>query len=168
MKGMFRVEIQDTLSMGLKTYFKKAGINPLISTGADRKAKIKVGLQLINFIINGSSNEAVTPPVKWGNLRACGSVFVGSEFVGGNNLYPRSYNPGNEQPCTSYSDNSNTITVGFNASYTARMHETVWEPGPVSEQSRNVGNKFVEKHLKADKETLIKMYADTFRQETGG
>lgn len=167
MSNALQVEIYDTLTAGLETYFKRAGINPNISTCADRKAKIKCGLQMVNFIINGSSNESVTPPVKWGNLRACASVFVGSEFVGGNNLYSVKQNPGDEQPCTSYTGNANTITIGFNASYSARMHETEWMPGPVSMQAGNTGSKFVEKHLKADKETIIAMYAETFRKETG-
>ncbi len=167
---MIRVEISNTFTKGFSNYLKKAGIHAgLISgkaQGADREAKIKVGLQLINFVINGSSNESVTPPVKWGNLRASGSVFVGSEFVGGNNLYPITKRTG-EVANTSYTASFDEITVGFNAAYANRMHETDWHPGSVSEQSGNTGNKYLEKHLIADKETLVKTYSLILKKGTG-
>lgn len=159
------MRFDDKMTAGMKTYFKKVGIGR-ITSGADKKAKTAIGLQLINFVINGSSNAGVVPPILHGVLRASASVFVGSEFVGGNNLWP--VTEGAATPNTSYSANDNTVTVGFNTIYATRMHETDWLPGPVSEQSGDTGNKFVEKHLKSDGKVLIGLYSDILKKESGG
>lgn len=158
-----QVRITDTLRPGVKKYFKKAGIGRQ-SKGADMKAKTVMGLTAINFIVNGSPGEPVVPPIMHGILRASGSVFVGSKFVGGNNLTgaPRS------ESNTSHSAPDSVVTIGFNTAYALKMHETDWMPGPVSVQSGDVGNKFVEKHLKADKEIYLETYAKIFKRETGG
>jgi hypothetical protein len=172
MPSALQYNFTDNLSTGLKNIFEKAGISSLKTDYADKKAKIKCGLQFINFIINGSSKEPVTPPVKWGNLRAAGSVHVGTEFVGGNNLYPvkstgglSEINEKAESNTANISENVDTITIGFNTSYATRMHETNWNPGKTSEQAGNTGNKYIQKHLYADKDTILEFYAITFKKE---
>lgn len=157
------IESTNTLTPGLKRYFKVAGIGRK-STGVHLKALTKTGLTAINFIVNGSPSEPVVPPILHGILRASGSVFVGSKFVGGNNLAP---SPGSRS-ARSHSEKDGIITVGFNTAYATYLHETDWNPGPVSEQSGDVGNKFVEKHLSADKEVYMKTYSIEFKQGTGG
>lgn len=151
-----------SLNAGIKNFFVKAGISQDRSTGVDFKAKAKVGLQLLNWTLEGSNNESVVPPIKDGILRGSGSVFVGSDLIGDSKTqYPEG------TPNKSYSGHKDIITIGFNTSYAERMHETEWTPGPVSEQSGDTGNKFIEKHLRADGRNLLKLYATFFKQEMG-
>jgi hypothetical protein len=120
----------------------------------EREGMIAVGLQLINNIVNGSPAEPVVPPILTGLLRGSGSVFFESELV--STLPPVN---GQGDPATSYTGESNTVTVGFNTAYAKKLHEKPFNPGPVSQQSGNVGHKFVEKHLKKDGKELFKLYA---------
>jgi len=168
MPSALQMTVTDTLMEGMKRYFKTAGISQLTTIGADKKAKTVCGLQFINFVVNGSSKETVTPPIKWGNLRAAGSVHVGREFVGGNNLYPVKEKTGEGANIGGISEKPDTITIGFNTSYATKLHETEWNPGPASKKAGNVGNKYLEKHLVADRETVMQLYAETFKKETGG
>jgi hypothetical protein len=121
----------------------------------------KVGLQLINWIVNGSSREGVVPPVKTGLLRGSGSVFVGNKFIGAT---PRFSGLGT--PNQSYEGKPNEVTVGFNTRYAAKLHEEKFKLGLVSMQSGNVGNKYVEKHLKADGKALFAFYAKLLKDNT--
>jgi hypothetical protein len=157
---------QNTLSDGLKKYFDGAGIAPGKTSEADKIAKTKCGLQFINWVVNGSSKEKVVPPVLWGILRASGSVHVGNEFVGGNNLYPSK--KGSESNDSDINSPADTITISFNTAYAAKLHETNWNPGPKSEQSGDTGNKYLEKHLAADGSAAIEMYARIFKKESKG
>ena len=100
-------------------------------------------------------------------------MFVGTTFVGDTKAnYP------NGKPNTSYTEgNKDDITIGLNTAYAARLHETQWTAGgkrPSSQSIKNpgmlgnVGNKFIEKHLKADGNDLIGFYADMVKKESGG
>lgn len=162
-----RVDFTDNLTKGLKEYFKKAGISKSESKGADKIAKTKTAIQLLNWVVNGSPKEPVVPPIYWGVLRSSGSAFVGSEFVGGTNFLPV-ISPGQVVLNKILREKQTTITIGFNTAYATRMHETNWTPGERSLQSGDVGNKFVERHLKSDKEDLMAFYAAIFKKETGG
>jgi hypothetical protein len=165
----FRFEITfNSIPAGLKHYFS------LTKPGGpvDIKAKTAMGLQLINNIVNGSPRESVVPPVKTGLLRGSGSVFVGSKLV-----HTTQKVKGQGNPNTVHSAPIDTVTVGLDTSYAAKLHEMpfseeprkgAWSPGFFSRQSGNVGNKFVEKHLQADGSELIKLYAEVVKKETGG
>jgi hypothetical protein len=120
----------------------------------DELARIKVGLQLLNWIVNGSPQESTVPPVLTGVLRGSGSVFYGSKLTGTTPPYN-----GKGRPNRSHSGKKGVITVGFDTAYAHRLHETTWEPGPVSKQSGDTGNKFIEKHLQADKAELLRLYS---------
>lgn len=126
-------------------YFKKF-------SKEDLESRKKVGLQALNWIVNGSPKESVVPPILTGLLRGSGSIFVGSKYVG-------TIGGKKGKPNKSHTEKEGVITVGFDTAYAARMHEGVWNPGPVSKQSGDVGNKFIEKHLKADKKEYTKFYA---------
>lgn len=165
--------VKDTLTPGLAGFFKKAGVGKKNDSGTgDFKARQKLGLALLSFVLNGSSKEGVVPPIQWGVLRGSGSVFVDGVLVGDTKA---SYPDGT--PNREYSDQaSGQVTVGFNTAYAAHLHETTWVPGgrrPSRQSVSNpgmlgdVGNKFVEKHLRADGEVLLRMYADVFRKEMG-
>lgn len=156
------VTITNTLTRGFDKYILKTGIGQDKAAGAHKKAAVALALQLLNWTINGSARVNVTPPIKDGILRGSGSAFVGGEFVGDTK---KDYIAGT--PNTSYGDtNPNDITVGFNTSYAAKLHETNWTPGPASEQAGDVGNKFLEKHIEADGQDLTKLYAAIFKKET--
>lgn len=148
---MFKMNIQDELKFD--KYFQKWNEE-------DKKNRGKIGLQLINWIVNGSSKESRVPPILTGLLRGSGSVFVGSKFIGAT---PKVNGKGN--PNQSHSEKENIVTVGFNTGYARKMHELKrkmhelnWRPGPKSQQSGDVGNKYIEKHLNSDKEALMAFY----------
>jgi hypothetical protein len=128
----------------------------------DILARQKVGIQLINNVANGSPKESSVPPILFGLLRGSGSVFLGSKFV-----YETPKVDGQGNPNKSHSEKDGVVTIGFDTAYAARMHETDWEPGPKSKHSGNVSNKFVEKHLRADKEELLRFYALLVKKGTG-
>lgn len=165
-KDMLRIKIDDKMTKNLKGLDVKFGLEK--SSGVDFKAKQKVGLQLINWVVNGSSSESVVPPIKDGILRGSGSVFVGSKMVGDTKgMF------GNGNPNNSYSGKPDEITIGINTSYAAKLHEKqfsdtpqkgAWSPGPISRQSGDVGNKFVERHLKADGKNLTQLYGKFIKQ----
>lgn len=157
------IKIKNTLTKGFQKYFKIAGVSRKEPTGANLKAQSAMGFQLLYWVVNGSARESVVPPIKDGILRGSGSVFIGSIFYGDTKGF---YNHGN--PNKSYSGKPNVITIGFNTAYAAKLHETTWIPGPTSAQSGNVGNKFVEQHIKADGKDLMKVYAGVFKSATGG
>lgn len=123
------------------------------------EALTKAGLQGLNWMVNGSPNERVVPPIKTGMLRGSGSIFVGNKFI---SATPDKSGYGT--PNTSYSGKDNTITWGFNTDYAARMHESNWNPGKYSKQSKDVGNKWIRKHLDADKELLFDFIAKTYQK----
>jgi hypothetical protein len=164
--------VKDNLTPGLKKYFDKVSMGQNKSGSADQLARTRMGLQLLNIVVNGSANESVVPPIMTGVLRGSGSVFTGSVFVGDTKAnYP------NGTPNASYSEGDpNDITVGLNTAYAARLHETQWTAGgkrPSAQSLRNpgmlgnVGNKFIEKHLKADGKDLVKFYAGQLKKESG-
>ena len=141
-----KLVVEDTLTKGLKDLEKEF---PDIKRDALKKA----GLQLINWIVNGSPKNSRVPPIKEGQLRASGSVFVGSELVDETGKFAN----------RAHSDKEDITTVGLNTAYAARLHETEWEPGPVSQQSGDVGNKFIESHLKSDGKMWLEFVAKLLR-----
>jgi hypothetical protein len=119
-----------------------------------------VGLQLLNNVVNGSPGASVVPPIKTGVLRSSGSVFVGSKLAG---TSPMIYNG---SPATNYSAPDNQITIVFNTAYAARMHEDNWTPGKKSRQDgKDVGNKFLSKHLEGDWQELQRLYANILKKD---
>lgn len=163
----------DTLTPRMKAYFKKAGVGVSgDSATADFKARQKVMLQLLNFVVNGSSNERVKPPIRFGVLRASGSAFVDDVLVGDTKSSGHDGTPN-----TQYTSPKGGGSIGFNTAYAAHLHEDKnWVPGgepPSAQAQRNpglvedVGYKYVEKHLQADREVLLQFYAVMFKKETG-
>lgn len=141
---------KSSLDEGLRNYNKK-------TMKSHKLAGKKVGLQLLNYIVNGSPNEGVTPPILTGTLRGSASVFFENELV----------QQGQNGASSISGNNKDKITVVFNTPYAARMHEGRWNPGPISQQAGNVGNKFIVKHVDGDKVDLMKMYAKLIKKENG-
>lgn len=125
---------------------------------ADFIAKKALGLQLLNNVVNGSPKEPIIPPILTGALQASGSVFVGNKFI--LDTSSRAVSGGDAPtPNKFFREKNTTVTVGFNRPYAARWHENPFIPGPVSQQAGSVGNKYLEKHLKADGPELYSLYA---------
>lgn len=164
--------VDNNLFSGMKHYFDLVGIRKKgKSTGADKKAKIVIALTLLNNIMHGSPKNPVVPPIKWGILRGSGSVFVGTELI---QTTRGEAGNGDGTPATNISGvDDDTITIGINTSYAARMHEGLepagnLKPGPVSRQSGDVAGKFIESHLESDGKDLVGLYAQVLKKESGG
>jgi len=165
-KNEYKIEFDfSEVQQRMKIYKQKA-------KAADELARGAAVLQLMNFVVNGSPRESVVPPIKEGILRGSVSVFAGSRKFGDTKSL---FSGGN--PVSSYRTKKNEGVLIINTAYAARLHELpfseskkrgYWSPGPVSQQSGDVGNKYVEKHLKADRKALTAVYADVFKRKTGG
>ncbi|MEJ2248040.1 MAG: hypothetical protein P8Y70_00085 [Candidatus Lokiarchaeota archaeon] len=137
------------------------------SPEAFRKAQTKAAIQFLNWCNNGSDKESAKPPIRWGVLRGSSSGFVGNNFV---QSYPQSIKPGADErptPANSYNGKDKVITVCWNTEYATKMHETRYNLGKYSAQDGNAGPKWLEKHLKRDREDLMKMIGMEFKKETG-
>lgn len=133
---------------------------------AMEKSCAAVGLQLLNFCANGSPAESVKPPIESGYLRGSGSVFVNGKFI---SATPPVNGLGN--PLGSFSvgirPNEKEITVIYNTEYAGRWHENPFVPGGMIPSkaarnnpaiTKNVGYKWVEKHLIADRDDLLWLF----------
>jgi hypothetical protein len=124
-----------------------------------KKALVRVGLQLLNNVVTGKGGSTVRPPIKDGNLRASGSVFVGKVFAGGGDGDTTLKNW--DEP------NEDSITVVFNVPYARRMHEHTGNWGEASMKDGQVENKFLEKHILNDGESLLRTYTNTLKRGLG-
>lgn len=136
------------------------------SPTAFKKAQKKGAIQFLNWANNGSGNESRKPPIKWGVLRGSSSAFVGSTFV---KTFPQIVQSGASEvptPATSYGGKDLVITWVWNTDYAAKMHETKYNPGPFTRQDGNAGPKWLERHLRRDKQDLMKLITKEFKKET--
>lgn len=123
-------------------------------------------IQFLNWANNGSSKESRKPPIRWGVLRGSSSAFVGSRLVA---VYPQPITSGGE-PVTPERTNvaKNTVmTFVWNTEYATKMHEWKGGWGPFTIQDGDAGNKWLEKHLRADKDLLMQMITLEFKKVAG-
>ena len=120
------------------------------------KAMEKAGIQFMNWANNGSAAESRKPPIKWGVLRGSASTFVANRLIG----ITKEGQGGT--PATTYNGSPLTLTWAWNTDYAAKMHEHTGNWGPATKRDGDGGNKWLEKHLKADKQALIDMIAKEF------
>lgn len=131
------------------------------SPAAFEKAMAIAGLTFLDWANNGSSRESRKPPIKWGFLRGSSSVFLGNKLLG---AYEQE---DNREANRSHSEKPFTLTWGWNAEYATNMHETDYQPGEHSERDGDAGNKWLEKHIRADRDALMEMTAKTVKKELG-
>lgn len=124
------------------------------------KALKKGAIQLLTWMNNSSVKESRKPPIAKGFLRGSSSAFVGNKLV---SVFPGSTK--GSTPNKSYNGKATTITVGWNTSYAAKMHEWNGGWGKFTEQDGDSGNKWIEKHLSADKKDLMAMIKKEFQKE---
>lgn len=156
-----------SINGNIKTSFNFSALKKLQqkSPQAFKKAQIKGAIQFLNWANNGSANESRKPPIRWGVLRGSSSAFVGNHLV---QIYPQTIKSGASEfpsPARSCSAADTTITWVWNTEYAARMHETKYILGVYSVQDGNAGPKWLERHLKADKQDLMKMIGMEFKKE---
>lgn len=152
------MKIEDTLSNGLIEFEK-------LYKNVHEKASTKVGLQLLNNCNNGSPNESTVPPILTGALRGSASVFVNDKLISvapniGGDPTPAKSISGNKG-----NDDETFITIVYNTVYASKLHELDFNPGPGSEQAGNVGNKWIEKHIKADFVELMKLWRRSMKSD---
>jgi hypothetical protein len=162
-----------TLPDGLKKYQQLVAMDK--TGGVDFHAKSQVALQFLNWSNQGSANDSTVPPIKTGNLRGSASVFVGKVLI-----QDTRGQYGKGTPVKTNNDPMSFITIIYNTSYAAKMHEDTWLPGgrnPSKKQMAenlansakfgDVGNKWLEKHMTADGKDLLEMYAMLLKKGTG-
>lgn len=129
------------------------------SPEAFREAQKKAASQFLIWANNSSPKESRKPPIKWGVLRGSASAFVDSELV--------KVSDGEGTPLQNYTGKPGSITWVWNTPYAARMHEHQGNWGKATMNDKDAGNKWLEKHLQADKEALMQMIAIQFKKEVG-
>jgi hypothetical protein len=157
------IELTTDLKEGFSKYFKAV-------EDATVRAKKEMALLGLNWMVNGSPNNDMTPPILLGILRGSGSAFVGREKIGDT----KSYNA-QGTPNESHTDDDNVITWGFNTAYAARVHEGLppapgafLKPGPGTRQAGDAGGKYVEWHIRDDGKDLMKLLAQIIKKDTNG
>jgi hypothetical protein len=163
---MKKMKVTNTLTEGLEKFAMQEKIE-------NEKAAKAVAVQLLNFCAVGSPAEPVMPPIETGYLRGSGSVFVNNTFV---SATPKVEGKGDPLRSLSFLfDKSHTvISIVYNTPYAARWHETYgWTAGGVKPSiakqnnpniTKNVGNKWIEKHLNADSKDLMYLYAKRIKR----
>lgn len=155
-------------SLKVRTDFRK--LDKLIKQNpkAFKKAFRKGAIQFLTWANTGQGKTSRKPPIRWGVLRASSSAFVGNELVEIYNQNVKSGASESPTPARTYSPpKADTITWVWNTDYAAKMHEWKGGWGEFTRQDGDAGNKWLEKHLLADKNALIKMIAEEFKKESG-
>lgn len=129
------------------------------------KAMERGAIQFLTWANTGSMNESRTPPIRWGVLRGSSSAFVGNKLVATFPINVDSSAPESPTPAEAGGTAGLVITWAWNTDYAAKMHEWRGGWGKFTIQAGNAGNKWLEKHLRADRDALMKMIAIEFKRE---
>jgi len=135
------------------------------------KAMEKGAIQFLNWANNGSKNESRKPPIRWGVLRGSSSGFVGNKLVQIFKQVIKAGSPERPSPASSGARGGLIITWVWNTNYAKKMHEwgkkagQKW--GKFTKQDMDAGNKWLEKHLRRDRDDLMKVIGLEFKREAG-
>jgi len=132
-----------------------------------RKAMEKGAIQFLTWANTGSKAESKTPPIRWGVLRGSSSTFIGNILVAIFSIFIKSGAPEKPTPTRSHSGLDLVITWVWNTDYATKMHEWMGGWGKFTIQAGNAGNKWLEKHLRADRNALMEMIGMEFKKEAG-
>jgi len=122
------------------------------------EAKTIVAIQMLTYMNIGSPNTNAKPPIRWGVLRGSSTAFVGNRLVG-------TFSPTADK-ITSYSGSKDEITIVFNTSYAAKMHEWDGGWGKFTLNDTGAGAKWVEKHINADGPLLLSLFAEEVKKRS--
>lgn len=116
----------------------------------------KPAIQMLTWMNTGSPREPVTPPLKTGALKGSGSAFVGPKLVG--------TTPPATGATPAQSGNAPPLAVHwvFNTEYAAKMHEFPDSYSELSQAAGATGNKWMEKHISADRDAFIEFIEKEF------
>jgi hypothetical protein len=157
-----------SIKPSLKMTTNLAGLRKLarISKPNFIKAMEKAAIQFLTWCNNGSPREPRKPPIRWGILRGSSSAFVGKKLV---SIFQINTSGAIEAPtpAQSHAADATTATWVWNTDYATRMHEWRGSWGRFTLQDGNAGNKWLEKHLRKDRNALMELVATEFRKETG-
>jgi hypothetical protein len=123
------------------------------------KALEKPAIQMLTWMNTGSPRESRTPPIKTGALRGSGSAFIGHKLV---KTTPST--GGDSSPARSSEATDETVHWVFNTDYAAKMHEYDGAGGTVTQQAKDAGGKWMEKHVRADRAAFAQMFAGEFNK----
>ncbi len=152
--------------------FSKSDLSALLSLQkkspkAFRLGQEKASLQLLTWMNNGSPQSSRKPPIRFGVLRGSSSVFVGNKKVGDAVIQVKAEAKEQISPASAHSAPTNTSTIVYNTDYAAKMHEWDGGWGEFTIQDGDAGNKWIEDHLKADKDLFVKMIGIEVRKDLG-
>lgn len=130
-------------------------------------AMARAALQFLTWSNVGSAKSSRKPPIRWGILRGSSSVFVGDKLI---SVFPQNVKAGSGEkisPAKQYAGKPTVMTAVWNTEYATIMHE--WEGGwgDFTKQDGDAGAKWLEEHLKADKDDLMEMVTVEFKKEFG-
>lgn len=133
------------------------------------KAMAKGGIQFLNWANNGSKGSPKKPPIRFGVLRGSSTAFVDKKLV---SVFDIIIKEGAKERPTPAKTNDVpkplTLTFVWNTDYATRMHEHEGNWGKFTQQDGDAGNKWLEEHLKADKDDLIEFIKQEFIKSYGG
>jgi len=124
-------------------------------------------IQFLTWCNKGSKAESRIPPIRWGVLRGSSSAFVGNKLV---TIFDIMIKPGaldSPTPAQSGGMAGLIITWVWNTDYAAKMHEWKGGWGKFTKQSTNAGKKWLEMHLRRDRDALMDVIRIQFKKETG-
>ena len=131
------------------------------------KAMKKGAIQFLTWANTGSAKSSKKPPIRWGVLRGSSSAFVGGELVATQEQTIKAGSPDRPEPVRLYSGDDLVATFIWNTPYAARMHEWMGDWGEFTTQDGDAGSKWLEEHLKQDRDDLMKMISIEFKKESG-
>ena len=130
-------------------------------------AMSRAAVQMLNWCNLGSARDSRKPPIRWGVLRGSSSAFIGNKLIG---TFPQAISPGageSPTPAVSHQAKPTVLTFVWNTDYATKMHEWKGGWGDFTIQDGDAGNKWLERHLQADKNDLMKLISTEFKKEAG-
>ncbi len=137
------------------------------SPKAFQKSMEVAAIQFLTWANKGSKAESRTPPIRWGVLRGSSSAFVGNKLVTIFQINIESGAPEKPTPAKSGGMAGLIITWVWNTDYATKMHEWKGGWGKFTIQAENAGNKWLENHLRRDRDALMEAIGIQFKKETG-
>lgn len=132
-----------------------------------KKAQKKAGIQFLNWANNGSKRTSKKPPIRFGILRGSSSVFIGKDLVETFSIIIKAGTDETISPARSHLASPKTLTFVWNTDYATKMHEHKGGWGKFTQQDGDAGRKWLEEHLKRDRNDLFKMIRTEYQKAAG-
>lgn len=151
------------ISINLQPLEKLARKSPKAFNSAMKKGAI----QFLTWANTGTGVSTKKPQIRWGVLRGSSSAFVGGELV---ETFEQPLKPGapdKPTPNETHTAPPTVMTFGWNTDYAAKMHEWKGGKGSFTQQDGDAGPKWLEDHLKADRDLLMEVIGKEFKKDLG-